>query len=343
MVFRKSLKTIIAITVSTAAFTGLAGCGNGVIFSQSDKEPVTVNDFKLDTYVSITGYDNADEAVLKEALSLCDKYEDIFSMYKEGSELWMINENKTTDVSPELGTVIEKALSFSSRSEGNFQISLGRVSELWDFNSEKHTIPDENVIQSALATVDDSLIVIKPKENPSDGWLISKPEDTKIDLGAVSKGYVADKIKEFLIEHGVRQAVINLGGNVLCVGNKNGSGFNIGIRKPFSDATDTATVLSLSDKAVISSGVSERYFEDEDGRIYHHILNPKTGYPYDNGLWQTSVITDDSLTGDCLSTLCFTLGLEKGLELASREGFGAVFITDDGQLHYTPDAEDLVL
>lgn len=334
----------ITITIATILTTGIAvtGCSNPLTFTQNEISPVTVTDFKLDTYVSISSYDNTDESVLKDALALCDKYEDIFSMYKEGSELWRINENETTEVSTELGYVLDRALYWSSRSDKNFQISVGKVSELWDFNSEQHNIPDKASINEALKTVDDSKIKLKEKDNPSEGWIISKPADTKIDLGAVSKGYVADKIKEYLIDHGVAHAVINLGGNVLCVGDKHGSDFNIGIRKPFAQATDTIAVLALSDRSAVSSGISERYFEGENGRIYHHIINPKNGYPYDNDLMQTTIITKDSLTGDCLSTLCFTLGLGEGMKLALNEAdTEAIFVTIDEQLHYTPGAEKL--
>ena len=120
-----------------------------------------------------------------------------------------------------------------------------------------------------------------------------------------------DRLKEFLISQGCKSAVINLGGNVCCLGDKNGTPFNIGVRKPFGEATDTVAVFELNDMSLITSGVSERYFKGDDGRIYHHILDPSTGYPYDNGLYQVSVITKDSMDGDCLSTLALLWDLMK--------------------------------
>lgn len=162
-----------------------------------------------------------------------------------------------------------------------------------------------------------------------------------INLGAIAKGYIADKMKEYLVEQGVKSAIIDLGGNVLCVGEKtDASPFRVGIRKPFADRSETAAIMEISDKSVVSSGVYERFFK-KDGVLYHHILNPKTGYPYENNLISVTIISDESTDGDGLSTTCFALGLEKGMELVnSLSDVQAVFITDDYELHYSEDFQD---
>ena len=308
-------------------------------------DPVTVNAFKLDTYISISAYGDVPESELEKSLELCETYENLFSMHKEGSALYELNENHTDKVPVELGRVIEDALEWSKKSDGSFQITIGGVSSLWDFNSDERIIPDEAEIAEALKTVDDSLVNVYP-ENPDDtesDYIVEKPKETKIDLGAVAKGYIADKLKEDLIARGITSAIINLGGNVLCVGDKGGNDFNIGIREPFAGEADMIVVLGLKDRSAVSSGISERYFEGEDGHIYHHILDPRTGYPYDNGLWQTTIISDDSFTGDMMSTICYCLGAEKGLELAeSTEGVEAILVTDKEELIYTDGARDLV-
>lgn len=145
-----------------------------------------------------------------------------------------------------------------------------------------------------------------------------------------------DKMKELLVSKGVKSATINLGGNVLCIGKKtDNTPFRIGIQKPFADRSETIAILDIEDKSVVSSGIYERYFE-KDGTFYHHILNPDTGYPYDNHLVSVTIISDQSMDGDGLSTSCFALGLEKGMELInSLPDVHAVFITDDYQLHYS--------
>lgn len=300
--------------------------------------PAEVNGFKLDTYVTITAYDNTDKSVLEEVLSMCDNYEKIFSMHSEGSELWRLNHNETDLVSEDLGNAINKGLEMYRLSDGRFQISIGSVSGLWDFRSGSHIVPEDNRIKERLSYVDDSGITLT---KDGTGWKVSKSPETVIDLGAVAKGYIADKLKEYLKSRGCESAVINLGGNVCCLGDKNGEPFNIGVRRPFGEATDTVAVFGLKDMSLITSGISERYFESDDGRIFHHILDPSTGYPYDNGLYQVSVITKESVDGDCLSTLCFALGLEDGLKLIEdTPGTEGVFITSDGTLHYSSGAGD---
>ncbi len=278
--------------------------------------------------------------MLNEALALCDRYEKIFSMHDEASELWKLNHNETDMVSDDLGTAISKGLEMSKASKGRFQISIGSVSGLWDFRSGDSKVPEDDILREKLKLVDDSSVSLTKETS---GWKVTKPAGTVIDLGAVAKGYIADRLKEFLKSKGTESAVINLGGNVCCVGDKNGEPFNIGVRKPFGELSDTVAVFALSDTSLISSGISERYFTGDDGRIYHHILDPSTGHPYDNGLYQVSVITESSLDGDCLSTLCFTLGLDDGLELIENTpDTEALFITSDGALHFSSGAEKML-
>ena len=165
-----------------------------------------------------------------------------------------------------------------------------------------------------------------------------------IDAGAIAKGYIADRIKDYLLAHGVESAIINLGGNVLCIGEKpDGTPFKIGLQKPFEGRNEIISNLSINDMSVVSSGVYERHFV-VDGENYHHLLNPATGYPYDNGLIAVTIVSPRSVDGDALSTTCFSLGLEKGLELInSMDGIYGYFITDDYEIHYSDGAQKLVI
>ena len=155
-----------------------------------------------------------------------------------------------------------------------------------------------------------------------------------IELGAIAKGFIADKLKEHLKENGVTSGTVNLGGNVLCIGKKtDGSPFRIGIQHPFENRNEVITAIKAEDISVVSSGVYERYFM-QDGKMYHHILDPSTGYPYNNGLVAITVISGKSVDGDALSTTCFAMGLEKGMEFAnSLDSVYALFITEEGKLH----------
>lgn len=166
-------------------------------------------------------------------------------------------------------------------------------------------------------------------------------EGMSIELGAIAKGYIADKIKAYLIEQGVGSATINLGGNMLCVGTKpSGAPFRIGIQKPFADHSQVVGIVDIDDLSVVSSGIYERYIT-VDGKQYHHILNPATGYPYENGLVSVTIISPKSVDGDALSTSCFCLGLEDGMKLVeSQPDCYGIFITSDGELHYSQGLEE---
>ena len=195
---------------------------------------------------------------------------------------------------------------------------------MWDFVSDEKIVPDDAALKNALPLVNYENVTLE-----GDQIRFAK-DGMGLDFGAIAKGYIADQIKEFLISKGVESAIIDLGGNTLCIGEKpDGSPFHIGIQKPFAERSETIAALEINDKSVVSSGIYERYFE-KDGNFYHHILNPKTGYPYDNSLISVTIISDKSVDGDGLSTTCFALGLEKGMELInSLPDVQAVFITDD--------------
>lgn len=226
-------------------------------------------------------------------------------------------------------------LYYGELSDGAFDISIAPVSSLWDFTSGEGSVPDSGAIVAALELVDYRDVSLEGDE------IRFAKEGMQLDLGAVAKGYIADRIKDYLLEQGVESAIIDLGGNILCVGSRpGGDPFRIGLQRPFASRSETVATVEITDKSVVSSGIYERYFE-EDGVLYHHILNPETGYPYDNGLVSVTIISDESVDGDGLSTSCFALGLEKGMELIdSLPDVQAVFITEDRELHFSEGFEE---
>ncbi len=310
---------------------------------QKPEEPITATAFKLNTVVKVTIYNSQDEKILQDALALCDKYEKIFSRTRTDSEIYLLNEGKLPQedgyyiLSEECAELIGKGLYYSELSGGAFDITIEPLSSLWDFTSGEKQIPDPQALVEAQKHVGYEKVELK-------GNKIRFQEDGMgLELGAIAKGYIADKIKEFLISEGVESAVIDLGGNVLCIGARpDGEAFRVGIQKPFADRNETVATAGIRDRSVVSSGIYERYFE-KDGKLYHHILNPKSGYPYENGLTAVTILSDESVDGDGLSTVCFALGLEKGLELInSLPDTQAVFITEDGELHYSEHFEEEV-
>jgi len=163
-----------------------------------------------------------------------------------------------------------------------------------------------------------------------------------IDLGAIAKGYAADEIVKLLKDNGVSSAIIDLGGNIFVLGKKqDGSPWKVGVQNPEKSGSDTIGFVTASDKSIVTSGVYERYFEFE-GKSYHHILNPETGYPYEKDVLGVSIVSDTSIDGDSLSTTLFALGVDEGLKLIeSLDGVNAIFITRDHNLHLSSGFKDI--
>lgn len=307
------------------------------------REPISATEIKLSTVVTVTIYDSQDRDLLTKCMNLCDKYEKVFSRTSADSELYKLNHRKLTpvegtedtyQVSDDLAELISEGLDYSELSKEAFDIAIEPLTSLWDFTAEDPQVPKDSLIQAALPKCDYHNISVDKDKNE----ITLKTDDTAIELGAIAKGYIADRLKDYLISQNVKSAIINLGGNVLCIGGKpDNSAFKIGIQKPFADRSETIAVMDIRDKSVVSSGIYERCFE-QDGILYHHLLNPKTGYPYDNGLIAVTIISDKSVDGDALSTTCFALGLEDGMKLAeSLDDVQAFFVTSDYEIHYTKD------
>ena len=350
---------LILCTVLVCPMLLFTGCENitDADTSITGNEPISISSIKLNTAVQITIYDSQDKALLDDCLALCDKYELVFSRTNEKSELYKLNHRKDTSdkdpnadgqttpypvsgtadtwhISEDLASLLSQGLSITRESDGAFDIAIAPLTSLWDFTAEDPKVPDDAAIQKALPLCSSDGVTI-------DGQDITLPsDDIQFDVGAIAKGYIADRLKDFLVKKGVNSAIINLGGNVLCIGSKpDGTPFKVGIQKPFADRNETEAVMDITGKSVVSSGIYERCFK-QGGKLYHHILNPPTGYPYDNGLISVTIISDQSVDGDALSTTCFALGLEDGLKFAEKKGVQAVFITEDYELHYTDGFQD---
>ena len=241
------------------------------------------------------------------------------------------------ELSEQTAELLALSLTYCEQSSGAFDITIEPVSSLWDFTSGESLLPDPFLLENAVSKVGYENLLL------TDQTLTFLSPDTTLDLGAIAKGYIADEIKEHLIERGVTSAIINLGGNVLCIGSKpNGEPFKIGLKKPFAEGAETFAIANITDMSVVTSGVYERYFE-LNGRQYHHILNPETGYPYENDLLSVTILSKSSADGDGLSTTCFSLGLEKGMDLInSLDGVYGCFIDTDYNIYYSEGMEDFL-
>lgn len=304
----------------------LAGC-------HTSEEPVVKTGYFFNTIITLTGYGPYADSVLEEALSLCEEYESRFSYTLEGSDIWNINhaQGQPVKVHEDTAFLLSRAISYARLSEGLIDPTITPLSELWNFTGDPPgPVPEASRVQTLLAHVDYRTIHIQD----TTVWL--DDPDARIDLGFIAKGYIADQLKAFFLEQGLDSALINLGGNVLAVGVKpDHTPFRVGIQKPFASRNETVSVISLNNLSLVSSGSYERYFE-QDGKLYHHILNPFTGYPAETDLNGVTILSSSSMEGDALSTTCFLLGHKKGQELIeSLPGIEALFLTKDGGIYKT--------
>ena len=307
-----------------------------LLFCGCQKNPsqMSISDvgFYFDTVVEIKLNGTEDESILKECFDLMAEYESLLSRTREGSDVWKINHSAGTPVSVSEDTVslIRLARKYYDLSDGAFDITIAPYVTLWDFQNNPGTIPTKDELTAASKHVGFENVQV------SGNTVTLADSETQIDLGGIAKGFIADRLKEYLTGKGIESAWINLGGNVLTIGTKpDKSLWKIGIRKPFGASDETAAVISVSGKSVVTSGTYERYFE-KDGTIYHHILEPMTGQPVQNHLYSVTILSDSSADGDALSTTCFVLGKEDGLELVeSLDGIEALFITDEQELIYS--------
>ena len=276
-----------------------------------------------------------DPAVASEAgdavLALFDRIDHQMSRYREDSELSRVNREAASGpvkVSDSLFTVLQQALRISELSHGAFDISFGSVGYLYDFRAKQR--PSDDELAEGLAKVNYRSVVLDPSANT----VRFLDEGVRLDLGGIAKGYTVDRGIDILKSFGIRHARLSAGGDLRLLGDKRGKPWIVGIRDPRSESRN-AMVLPLTNVAVSTSGDYERFFFDDNNERVHHILSPATGKPA-KGVQSVTILGDDSITTDGLSTAVFVLGAAKGLEMVNRlKGIDAVIIDEQRQVHYS--------
>ena len=318
----------------------------GLIIAQAGcagrREPVSAQTFSFDTVCSVLVYDmdgfsqkKAEEAI-QGAFALCRKYELLFSRTREETEISLLNGagGAFVDCSPETVRMLRQGMAYQRLSDGRFCLAIGRLTGLWDFHEGSFRKPEKDEIEKALIHVDTSPDAILFDGNRA----ALKDPEAEIDAGGIAKGFIADAVSAYLEEQGVTSAIVNLGGNIVCIGEKKrGTPFTIGIELPFSDRRSIVGTCPLKDATIVTSGVYERCFE-ENGILYHHVLDPATGYPAETDILGVSVYGEKGRSADCdaLATICLLLGQEEGMKLIeASDGFEAVFIAKDGSISVT--------
>lgn len=315
------------ISAMLSALLFLTGCS-----AESSPEPVQGTFFAMDTVMDFTIY--GESGLIDQSESLITSLESLVSVTDADSELYAINQTGSGMLTEEASSLMEQALEICRRTDGALDLSIYPIVRAWGFTTGSYQVPDEAEIQALLPLVD----YRKIQYDAATGT-VTLPEGMEIDLGSVAKGYAGQLAAQMLREHGVQSALLNLGGNVQTVGTKpDGSPWQIGIKDPQGE--DAMMVLSVEDQAVVTSGGYERYFE-QDGQTYWHIMDPSTGHPADSGLISVTIVGDEGVVCDGLSTALFVMGLEKAADLWAQSGdFEAVFVTASGEVYITEGLRD---
>jgi len=325
------MRKIILLSIISVLVLSLAGCGGGA------PSYVSRNAFLLDTIVTIKIYDqDVPETVWDDAFGEIERLDALLSAHTEGSDTARINEAagvSPVTVSLETMDVIEKGIEYSRMTGGLFDITAGPLISLWAINPPEGHVPTETELAETLPLIGWQDLEID--EAQSQVYLARV--GMAVDLGAIAKGYIADKVKETLAADGIEHAIISLGGNIQLIGD---TPYGIGIQDPDQGSGVYLGRVTLTGMSAASSGDYERYFE-ENGVRYHHILDPVTGYPADTGLRGVSVIAPHSVDADALSTAVFLLGPEAGMALIEGlSGIEAVLVTDDREVLLSSGLEE---
>lgn len=327
----KKIYVLLAILGICILFTG---CKED---SEEDLKETSREVFAMDTYMTLKAYGADGEEALDEAIEEIQRLDALWSVGNTESEIAKLNQKKTEKVSKETIQLIQCAKKVSKETKGAFDITIYPLMELWGFPNQNYQVPSEAEIKEILdSNIGMDKVMVDEKNQE-----ITLKDEAQIDLGGIAKGYTSEQVARILKQHDIEHGVISLGGNVQAIGKKiDGSRWKVGIQPPKDDMEMIGTYEACNE-AVITSGGYERYFE-EDGKTYHHILDPDTGKPSDQDLISVTVISEDGMLADCLSTTLFVMGKEKAEEYwkSNREKFQMILIDEDEKIYITEGMRD---
>lgn len=334
MIYKKRIVAVLCIVLV------LVGCHKVSDSEQTEIPAASKEIFAMDTYMTLTGYGERCEEAIEAAVQEIARLDELFSVGNKNSEIWELNHKGKAQVSEDTGKIVEQALKLYESTGGAFDITIYPMMELWGFTSGQFQKPSTEEIEETLKYVDASMI-----QYDKESQIVEIKEGQGVDLGGIAKGYTSDRIMQIFEEYGLVSGIVSLGGNVQCYSGKvDGSDWKCGIQDP-DDENSILCVVSVNDKAVITSGGYERYFVDEEsGETWHHILNPKTGYSAESGLCSVSIVSSEGILADGLSTAIFIMGLDASIDYWKeyQDSFDMILVTVDGQIYVTEGLEELV-
>jgi thiamine biosynthesis lipoprotein len=343
------------ICLLLAAVLLISGCGKNAVSTENaesanretstsaatteeltDSDPAVKELFAMDTYMTLTAYGEHGEDAVEAAAEEIDRIEKLVSTGEEDSEISQLNREGKAEVSEDTYELIERSMELGTSTDGAFDITIYPLMQAWGFTDQNFRVPEEAELKGLLKYTGRDKISLDTSTRT-----VSLMEGTEIDLGGIAKGYTSARIMDIFREYGVTSGIVSLGGNVQALGTKtDGTKWRVAIENPDKEE-DYIGILSIEDKAVITSGGYERYFE-EDGVTYHHILDPETGYPAESGLTSVTIVSEDGTMADGLSTSLFIMGKEKAVDYwsARSDEFDMILVDDHGKILVTEGIAD---
>ncbi|WP_304511990.1 FAD:protein FMN transferase [Aquibacillus saliphilus] len=321
-----------ALFVLFVVFTILVGCGQATE-KKLTSDPYKETNFLMGTIVTVKVYDEGKEDVLKPVFDSIHTLSNQISLEESESEVEKININaglQPVEVTEDIYRLIDAGKIYSEKSSGSFDLSIGPLTGLWRIGFDDAKKPKQDEIDAVLPLINYSDVELNAEEQT----VFLKKKGMQLDLGAIAKGFIADEVVTILKEHDITTAIIDLGGNIYVMGdNPSGDKWTVGIQNPFAPRGETIGKVSEANKSIVTSGIYERFLEIDDTK-YHHLLNPKDGYPFMNDIAGVSIISNKSIDGDALSTSVFAKGIKDGMQYI--EGFDeveAIFISTDKKIY----------
>ena len=300
------------------------------------QEPARQELFAMDTYMSLAAYGDGAQEALAAAAREINRLERELSRTVETSDVYILNSAGTAAVSDETASLLQTAVSCSEKTGGLFDVTIAPLVTLWGITSDSPRVPLQSEIDALLPLVGSGHIHL-------DGSTVTLDSGCAVDLGGIAKGYASDRVAQILSQYAVTGAAISLGGNVYVCGQKpDGTAWSVAVQDP-KDTAAYAMTLTMTDTFAVTSGGYQRYFTADDGTVYRHILDPRTGKPAETDLLSVTVIAQNGTVADAYSTALYVMGEEAACDFWRQNGgFDLVLITADGRVLYTPGLADCI-
>lgn len=285
--------------------------------------------FAMDTVMTLTAYGPNAQAGLDAAAAEIQRLDQLFSISSESGDIFRVNRDGSGTLSADSASLLQSALNFAAETGGLFEPTIEPVMQAWGFTTKNYRVPSDEELKELLTHVDYRKVSLSDAK-------VSLPQGMQLDLGGIAKGFTSARVMDVFRKAGVSSGIISLGGNVQALGTKpDKSPWRVGIQDP-NNLNDTFAVVEVADEAVITSGAYQRFFE-QDGKTYHHIIDPRTGRPADSGLTSVSIISKDGTLADALSTSLFVMGADAAAEFwkAHRDEFDTIMMDKDGTVYVT--------